>query len=79
MQWMATIKVANKSNFYYNFSCSQHTVEMANIMANLKTFQPEYGIGANEPLFHLRSYAKGLMVNACAHALFFCKLLSATK
>ncbi|XP_039207550.1 NADP-dependent oxidoreductase domain-containing protein 1 [Crotalus tigris] len=52
---------------------------MANIMANLKTFQPEYGIGANEPLFHLKSYAKGLMVNACAHALFFCKLLNATK
>ncbi|XP_029139298.1 NADP-dependent oxidoreductase domain-containing protein 1 [Protobothrops mucrosquamatus] len=52
---------------------------MANIMANLKTFQPEYGIGTNEPLFHLRSYAKGLMVNACAHALFFCKLLNATK
>ncbi|XP_070610239.1 NADP-dependent oxidoreductase domain-containing protein 1 [Erythrolamprus reginae] len=52
---------------------------MANIMANLKTFQPEYGIGTNEPLFCLRSCAKGLMVNACAHALFFCKLLNATK
>ncbi|XP_032069653.1 NADP-dependent oxidoreductase domain-containing protein 1 [Thamnophis elegans] len=52
---------------------------MANIMANLKTFQPDYGIGTNEPLFHLRSCAKGLMVNACAHALFFCKLLNATK
>ncbi|KAM6463467.1 NADP-dependent oxidoreductase domain-containing protein 1 [Liasis olivaceus] len=52
---------------------------MADIMANLKTFQPEYGIGANDPLLHLRSRAKGLMVNACAHALFFCKLLSATR
>ncbi|XP_013923562.1 PREDICTED: NADP-dependent oxidoreductase domain-containing protein 1 [Thamnophis sirtalis] len=52
---------------------------MSNIMANLKTFQPDYGIGTNEPLFHLRSCAKGLMVNACAHALFFCKLLNATK
>ncbi|XP_063149761.1 NADP-dependent oxidoreductase domain-containing protein 1 [Candoia aspera] len=52
---------------------------MANIMANLKTFQPDYGIGMNEPLFCLRFHAKGLMVNACAHALFFCKLLSATR
>uniref|UniRef100_A0A8C5SPZ3 NADP-dependent oxidoreductase domain-containing protein 1 n=1 Tax=Laticauda laticaudata TaxID=8630 RepID=A0A8C5SPZ3_LATLA len=79
MQWMTTIRWSNKSDFYYNFSCSQQTIEMANIMANLKTFQPEYGIGTNEPLFRLRSCAKGLMVNACAHALFFCKLLNATK
>ncbi|XP_026561112.1 NADP-dependent oxidoreductase domain-containing protein 1 [Pseudonaja textilis] len=76
---MATTRWSNKSDFYYNFSCSQQTIEMANIMANLKTFQPEYGIGTNEPLFRLRSCAKGLMVNACAHALFFCKLLNATK
>ncbi|KAJ7345038.1 hypothetical protein JRQ81_000988 [Phrynocephalus forsythii] len=52
---------------------------MADIMANLKTFQPEYGAGINEPLLHLRCRAKGLAANACAHVLFFCKVLQATR
>ncbi|XP_062974550.1 NADP-dependent oxidoreductase domain-containing protein 1 [Elgaria multicarinata webbii] len=52
---------------------------MADIMANLKTFQPEYGSGTNEPLLRLKCRAKGLTVNACAHALFFCKMLQATR
>ncbi|XP_054828085.1 NADP-dependent oxidoreductase domain-containing protein 1 [Eublepharis macularius] len=53
---------------------------MADLMQNLKTFQPDYGIDATEErLLHLRNYAKGLTVNACAHAVFFCELLEATK
>uniref|UniRef100_A0A8D2LMW9 NADP-dependent oxidoreductase domain-containing protein 1 n=1 Tax=Varanus komodoensis TaxID=61221 RepID=A0A8D2LMW9_VARKO len=39
------------------------------------TFQPEYGAGTNERLLYLRCRAKGLAVTACAHALFFCKVL----
>nr|XP_020650019.1 NADP-dependent oxidoreductase domain-containing protein 1 isoform X1 [Pogona vitticeps]XP_020650020.1 NADP-dependent oxidoreductase domain-containing protein 1 isoform X1 [Pogona vitticeps] len=52
---------------------------MADIMANLKTFQPEYGAGINEPLLHLRCRVKGLTATACAHILFFCKVLQATR
>ncbi|XP_061468797.1 NADP-dependent oxidoreductase domain-containing protein 1 [Rhineura floridana] len=52
---------------------------MDDIMVNLKTFHPEYRAGTNEPLMSLRCRAKGLTVNACAHALFFCKLLQATR
>ncbi|XP_042300545.1 NADP-dependent oxidoreductase domain-containing protein 1-like, partial [Sceloporus undulatus] len=52
---------------------------MADIMANLKTFQPDYGTGTNELVVRLKGRAKGLTINACAHALFFCKLLQATR
>ncbi|XP_015273827.1 PREDICTED: NADP-dependent oxidoreductase domain-containing protein 1 [Gekko japonicus] len=53
---------------------------MADLMLNLKTFQPDYGAEATEEhLLCLRKYAKGLTVNACAHAVFFCQLLDATK
>ncbi|KAJ6661307.1 hypothetical protein lerEdw1_015444 [Lerista edwardsae] len=54
-------------------------LKMADIMVNLKSFQPEYGAGTSEPLLRLRSRAKGLAVNGCAHAVFFCKLLKATR
>nr|XP_056707822.1 NADP-dependent oxidoreductase domain-containing protein 1 [Euleptes europaea] len=53
---------------------------MADLMLNLKTFQPDYEIEATEEhLLHLRNYAKGLTVNACAHAVFFCQMLEDTK
>ncbi|XP_053143537.1 NADP-dependent oxidoreductase domain-containing protein 1 [Hemicordylus capensis] len=52
---------------------------MADIMMNLKSLQPEYGLGTREEsLLCLKSRAKGLAVNGCAHAVFFCKLLQAT-
>ncbi|XP_066468204.1 NADP-dependent oxidoreductase domain-containing protein 1 isoform X2 [Tiliqua scincoides] len=54
-------------------------LKMADIMANLKTFQPEYEEGTSETLLRLGSRAKGLAVNGCAHAVFFCKLLKATR
>uniref|UniRef100_A0ACB8G558 Uncharacterized protein n=1 Tax=Sphaerodactylus townsendi TaxID=933632 RepID=A0ACB8G558_9SAUR len=49
-------------------------------MLNLKTFEPDYGVEATEEhLLPLKNSAKGLTVNACAHAVFFCQLLEATK
>uniref|UniRef100_A0A8C8VEA2 NADP-dependent oxidoreductase domain-containing protein 1 n=1 Tax=Pelusios castaneus TaxID=367368 RepID=A0A8C8VEA2_9SAUR len=37
------------------------------------------GKESEQPLLCLRSRSKGLMVNACAHAVFFCKLLQALR
>ncbi|XP_074852812.1 NADP-dependent oxidoreductase domain-containing protein 1 isoform X2 [Carettochelys insculpta] len=53
---------------------------MSDITVNLKSFQSEHaGEESEQPLSHLRSRCKGLMVNACAHAVFFCKLLHALR
>ncbi|XP_053881283.1 NADP-dependent oxidoreductase domain-containing protein 1 isoform X3 [Malaclemys terrapin pileata] len=53
---------------------------MSDIMVNLKSFQSEHAVEESEqPLLCLRSRCKGLMVNACAHAVFFCKLLHAVR
>ncbi|XP_060613827.2 NADP-dependent oxidoreductase domain-containing protein 1 [Anolis sagrei] len=52
---------------------------MADIMVNLKAFQPDYGAESSDLALRLKCRAKGLTVNACAHALFFCKLLQATR
>uniref|UniRef100_A0A8C4VGE2 NADP-dependent oxidoreductase domain-containing protein 1 n=1 Tax=Gopherus evgoodei TaxID=1825980 RepID=A0A8C4VGE2_9SAUR len=49
---------------------------MLDIMVNLKSFQSEHAVEKSEqPLLCLRSRCKRMMVNACAHAVFFCKLL----
>ncbi|XP_053881281.1 NADP-dependent oxidoreductase domain-containing protein 1 isoform X1 [Malaclemys terrapin pileata] len=59
------------------FSCG---ATMSDIMVNLKSFQSEHAVEESEqPLLCLRSRCKGLMVNACAHAVFFCKLLHAVR
>ncbi|XP_077179449.1 NADP-dependent oxidoreductase domain-containing protein 1 [Paroedura picta] len=53
---------------------------MADLMMNLESFQPDYGVETTEERFlYLRKSAKGLTVNACAHAVFFCQLIDATK
>ncbi|KAM7164053.1 NADP-dependent oxidoreductase domain-containing protein 1 [Macrochelys suwanniensis] len=53
---------------------------MSDIMVNLKSFQTERAVEERkQPLLCLRSRCKGLMVNACAHAVFFCKLLHALR
>ncbi|XP_067388709.1 NADP-dependent oxidoreductase domain-containing protein 1 [Emydura macquarii macquarii] len=53
---------------------------MSDITVNLKSFQSECVVGESEqPLLCLKSRSKGLMVNACAHAVFFCKLLQALR
>ncbi|CAM2116143.1 unnamed protein product [Caretta caretta] len=49
-------------------------------MVNLKSFQSECAVEeCKQSLLCLRSRCKGLMVNACAHAVFFCKLLHALR
>ncbi|XP_060117987.1 NADP-dependent oxidoreductase domain-containing protein 1 [Heteronotia binoei] len=53
---------------------------MGDLILNLKIFEPDCGVEATEEhLLYLRKYDKGLTVNACAHAVFFCQLLDATK
>nr|XP_006134878.1 NADP-dependent oxidoreductase domain-containing protein 1 isoform X2 [Pelodiscus sinensis]XP_025046345.1 NADP-dependent oxidoreductase domain-containing protein 1 isoform X2 [Pelodiscus sinensis] len=49
---------------------------MSHITENLKTLQSEQAAEeSKQPLLCLRRRCKGMMVNACAHAVFFCKLL----
>ncbi|XP_025047944.1 NADP-dependent oxidoreductase domain-containing protein 1 [Alligator sinensis] len=51
---------------------------MSDVTMNLKSFQLEHVAGESEQplLLNLRCHSKGLVVNACAHAVFFCKLLN---
>ncbi|XP_005986683.1 NADP-dependent oxidoreductase domain-containing protein 1 [Latimeria chalumnae] len=51
---------------------------MSDLTANLKSFQFEHGLSQDEKqLLNLRSRVWGLTVSACAHATFFCKVISA--
>ncbi|XP_038624421.1 NADP-dependent oxidoreductase domain-containing protein 1 isoform X2 [Tachyglossus aculeatus] len=51
-----------------------------NILENLQSLQFEKGIREEErPLLFLLGRFRGLMLQACAHAVFFCKFLSALR
>ncbi|XP_001508731.2 NADP-dependent oxidoreductase domain-containing protein 1 [Ornithorhynchus anatinus] len=51
-----------------------------NILENLQSLQFEQGVGEEErPLLFLLGRFRGLMLQACAHAVFFCKLLRALR
>lgn len=45
------------------------------ILEDLKSLQFEYGISEEDRSWlYLQSRSRGLMIEACAHAVFFCKL-----
>ncbi|XP_044518045.1 NADP-dependent oxidoreductase domain-containing protein 1 [Gracilinanus agilis] len=51
-------------------------MEHIDLMENLMSLQFEHGIQKDEtPWLFLQSRSRGLMIQACAHAVFFCRLL----
>ncbi|XP_020841834.1 NADP-dependent oxidoreductase domain-containing protein 1 isoform X2 [Phascolarctos cinereus] len=55
-------------------------METVDLMDNLKSLQFEQGVQEEEtPWLFLQSRSRGLMIQACAHAAFFCRLLRALR
>ncbi|XP_027700684.1 NADP-dependent oxidoreductase domain-containing protein 1 [Vombatus ursinus] len=55
-------------------------METVDLMNNLKSLQFEQGVREEEtPWLFLQSRSRGLMIQACAHAAFFCRLLWALR
>ncbi|XP_072478458.1 NADP-dependent oxidoreductase domain-containing protein 1 isoform X2 [Notamacropus eugenii] len=55
-------------------------METVDLMDNLPSLQFEQGVGEEDiPWLFLQSRSRGLMIQACAHAAFFCKLLQALR
>ncbi|XP_030071230.1 NADP-dependent oxidoreductase domain-containing protein 1 [Microcaecilia unicolor] len=49
---------------------------MSDITANLPSFQFEHAVEVcHQQFLHLRERSRGLLLNACCHAVFLCKLL----